>query len=177
MIMGYWYFAAYYRVSARELKRLGKPSQTPIRKGLLIISLDGNLRSLLYGHFTESLSGLPTIRAYGSVDQFIRDNDYFIDLEDRALFLTCSTFPFSSIFPASAQRPHSKPKMASNPPRLHGCPPRLRGSLALCDRCEWHQPGSDWSRLGVSFFSVNFSLCPTDGISGGAQTSPSPLAS
>ncbi|KAG8983844.1 hypothetical protein FRB90_005701, partial [Tulasnella sp. 427] len=69
--LGYWYFAAYYGVSARELKRL-----------------DGSLRSLLYSHFAESLSGLSTIRAYGKVDRFLRDNEYYNDLEDRALFLT-----------------------------------------------------------------------------------------
>ncbi|KAG8995316.1 hypothetical protein FRB94_009288 [Tulasnella sp. JGI-2019a] len=71
LLLGYWYFVAYYRESARELKRL-----------------DGSLRSLLYGHFSESLGGLTTIRAYGSVARFFRDNEYFMDLENRALFLT-----------------------------------------------------------------------------------------
>ncbi|KAH7335823.1 ABC protein [Rhizoctonia solani] len=66
----YQYFAAFYRASARELKRL-----------------DSNLRSLLYSHFSESLTGLATIRAYGEVDRFLRDNKYYIDLENRALFL------------------------------------------------------------------------------------------
>ncbi|CAE6471481.1 unnamed protein product [Rhizoctonia solani] len=66
----YQYFAAFYRASARELKRL-----------------DSNLRSLLYSHFSESLTGLATIRAYGEVDHFLRDNKYYIDLENRALFL------------------------------------------------------------------------------------------
>lgn len=67
----YNYFAAFYRASAREMKRL-----------------DSMLRSILYAHFSESLSGLPTIRSYGAVDRFINDNKYFVDLEDRALFLT-----------------------------------------------------------------------------------------
>ncbi|KAG8870466.1 hypothetical protein FRB97_009732 [Tulasnella sp. 331] len=49
---------------------------------------DGNLRSLLYGHFSESLGGLTTIRAYGGISRFLRDNEYFTDLENRALFLT-----------------------------------------------------------------------------------------
>lgn len=69
--IGYSYFAAYYRRSSRELKRL-----------------DSLLRSLLYSHFAESLSGLATIRAYGAADRFISDDEYFIDLENRALFLT-----------------------------------------------------------------------------------------
>ncbi|KAI9000636.1 P-loop containing nucleoside triphosphate hydrolase protein [Trametes punicea] len=69
--VGYNYFAAFYRASARELKRI-----------------DAMLRSLLYAHFAESLSGLPTIRSYGEVNRFLRDNEYYVDLEDRAAFLT-----------------------------------------------------------------------------------------
>ncbi|KAH9856552.1 ABC protein [Lenzites betulinus] len=69
--LGYSYFASFYRASARELKRI-----------------DAMLRSLLYAHFAESLSGLPTIRSYGEVNRFLRDNEYYIDLEDRAAFLT-----------------------------------------------------------------------------------------
>ncbi|CAE6379048.1 unnamed protein product [Rhizoctonia solani] len=66
----YQYFASFYRASARELKRL-----------------DSNLRGLLYSHFSESLTGLATIRAYGEVEHFSKDNKYYIDLENRALFL------------------------------------------------------------------------------------------
>ncbi|OCB92268.1 ABC protein [Sanghuangporus baumii] len=69
--VGYCYFAAFYRASAREMKRL-----------------DSLLRSLLYSHFSESLTGLPTIRSYGETDRFLKDNRYYVDLEDRALFLT-----------------------------------------------------------------------------------------
>ncbi|KAJ4467870.1 ABC protein [Lentinula aciculospora] len=68
---GYQYFASFYRASAREVKRL-----------------DAMLRSLLYSHFSESLTGLPTIRSYGEIPQFVRDNKFYIDLENRALFLT-----------------------------------------------------------------------------------------
>jgi ATP-binding cassette subfamily C (CFTR/MRP) protein 1 len=49
---------------------------------------DANLRSLLYSHFSESLSGLPTIRAYREVPRFLSDNEFYCDLEDRALYLT-----------------------------------------------------------------------------------------
>ncbi|KAG1834892.1 ABC protein [Suillus variegatus] len=45
------------------------------------------LRSLLYAHFSETLTGLPTIRSYGEMKRFIAANRYYIDLEDRALFL------------------------------------------------------------------------------------------
>ncbi|KAF8896584.1 P-loop containing nucleoside triphosphate hydrolase protein [Infundibulicybe gibba] len=69
--LGYQYFAAFYRASARELKRL-----------------DAMLRSVLYAHFSESLTGLSTIRSYGEIGRFVADNKYYIDLENRALFLT-----------------------------------------------------------------------------------------
>ncbi|KAJ7510427.1 ABC protein [Mycena galericulata] len=68
---GYSYFAAFYRASARELKRL-----------------DALLRSVLYAHLSESLTGLPTIRSYGEIPRFIESNKYYIDLENRALLLT-----------------------------------------------------------------------------------------
>lgn len=71
--IGYYYFAQFYRTSAREVKRL-----------------DAMLRSLLYSHFSESLSGLATIRAYGETQRFIHDNCYYMDLEDRAYLLTAS---------------------------------------------------------------------------------------
>ncbi|KZV75428.1 ABC protein [Peniophora sp. CONT] len=67
----YVFLAQFYGASAREIKRL-----------------DSMLRSYLYAHFTESLSGLPTIRSYGEIPRFIRAENYYIDLENRALFLT-----------------------------------------------------------------------------------------
>jgi ATP-binding cassette subfamily C (CFTR/MRP) protein 1 len=45
------------------------------------------LRSLLYAHFSETLTGLPTIRSYGEMAQFIRANRYYVDLENRALYI------------------------------------------------------------------------------------------
>ncbi|EKM58258.1 uncharacterized protein PHACADRAFT_171522 [Phanerochaete carnosa HHB-10118-sp] len=69
--IGYSYLSAFYRESARELKRI-----------------DAMLRSFLYSHFAESLSGLPTIRSYGEISRFVHDNEYYTDLEDRAAFLT-----------------------------------------------------------------------------------------
>ncbi|KAG1737506.1 ABC protein [Suillus paluster] len=70
ILMGYSYFAAFYRASAREIKRL-----------------DSMLRSLLYAHFSETLTGLPTIRSYGEMKRFIAANRYYVDLENRALYL------------------------------------------------------------------------------------------
>ncbi|KAJ3572547.1 hypothetical protein NP233_g3005 [Leucocoprinus birnbaumii] len=71
VFFGYQHFQAFYRASAREVKRL-----------------DAMLRSILYAHFSESLTGLPTIRSYGEIPRFLRENRYYIDLENRALFLT-----------------------------------------------------------------------------------------
>ncbi|KAH8833231.1 ABC protein [Flagelloscypha sp. PMI_526] len=76
----YRYFGAYYQASAREMKRL-----------------DAMLRSLLYAHFSESLTGLPTIRSYKAVDRFISDNKYYIDLENRALILTIANQRWLSV--------------------------------------------------------------------------------
>ncbi|TCD64284.1 hypothetical protein EIP91_004292 [Steccherinum ochraceum] len=67
----YFWAAMFYRVSARELKRL-----------------DAILRSSLYSHFSESLSGLATIRAYGEMDRFIEENQKRVDVENRAYWLT-----------------------------------------------------------------------------------------
>ena len=50
--------------------------------------LDAVLRSLLYSYFSESLSGLATIRAYGEVERFCRDNENRTDIENRAYWLT-----------------------------------------------------------------------------------------
>ncbi|GAA5839463.1 hypothetical protein JCM3766R1_003553 [Sporobolomyces carnicolor] len=67
----YAFAASFYRASARELKRL-----------------DNVLRSSLYAHFAESLSGLPTVRAYGEIPKFIKQNQNFLDIENRAYYLT-----------------------------------------------------------------------------------------
>jgi Flp pilus assembly CpaE family ATPase len=50
--------------------------------------LDAVLRSSLYSHFSESLSGLATIRAYGETKRFQSDNERFVDVENRAYWLT-----------------------------------------------------------------------------------------
>ncbi|KAF9267240.1 ABC transporter [Marasmius fiardii PR-910] len=67
----YLYAAHFYRASAREFKRL-----------------DSVLRSELYAHFSESLSGLATVRAYGEAGRFLKENEKRIDVENRAYWLT-----------------------------------------------------------------------------------------
>ncbi|KAF9277276.1 hypothetical protein BGZ74_003407 [Mortierella antarctica] len=73
MLVFYYYAAIYYRSSSRELKRI-----------------DSILRSSLYAHFSETLSGLATIRAYREQDRFLERNAYFIDLENRPYFMSYS---------------------------------------------------------------------------------------
>ncbi|KAI6025620.1 ABC protein [Pisolithus orientalis] len=68
--IGYGYLAGFYCTSAREVKRL-----------------DSMLRSLMYAHFSVTFTGLPTIRSYGEMKRFIAANRYYIDLEDRSLYL------------------------------------------------------------------------------------------
>ncbi|WWC98842.1 hypothetical protein V866_005735 [Kwoniella sp. B9012] len=55
------------------------------------------LRSLLYSHFSESLSGIATIRAYGETDRFVKENAYYMDLEDRAYLLSATNQRWLSI--------------------------------------------------------------------------------
>ncbi|CAG8844609.1 44704_t:CDS:2, partial [Gigaspora margarita] len=49
--------------------------------------LDSVLRSSLYAHFSETLTGLPIIRAYREQKRFLRNNEAFLDIENRAYFL------------------------------------------------------------------------------------------
>ncbi|KAI1049637.1 hypothetical protein LB505_011680 [Fusarium chuoi] len=63
----------YYRPSSRELRRL-----------------NNLLRSRIYEHFGESLSGLPTLKAFGAVPRFVDDNARKIDTENTAYWLSVS---------------------------------------------------------------------------------------
>lgn len=86
--MGYSYFAAFYKASALEAKRLGMCSFPFMIFAKSNHIVDGILRSTLYSHLSESLTGLPTVRSYGELPWFIHNNQYFIDLENRALVIT-----------------------------------------------------------------------------------------
>ena len=50
--------------------------------------LDAILRSLLYSHFSESLTGIATIRAYKEEDRFLKENRDRVDVENRAYWMT-----------------------------------------------------------------------------------------
>jgi ABC-type multidrug transport system fused ATPase/permease subunit len=71
VILLYAHNAQFYRRSSREFKRI-----------------DALLRSSLYSHFGEALSGIATIRSYGETDRFIQENVKRMDIENRAYYLT-----------------------------------------------------------------------------------------
>ncbi|KAK0469912.1 ABC transporter, partial [Desarmillaria tabescens] len=79
ILIVYIYAAAFYRASARELK------------------VHAVLRSSLYSHFSESLTGLATIRAYGESERFLKENEERIDVENRAYWLTVTNQRWLSI--------------------------------------------------------------------------------
>lgn len=56
---------------------------------MLILIADSILRSSLYSHFSESLSGLATIRAYGETDRFLEENQKRVDIENRYVLSFC----------------------------------------------------------------------------------------
>lgn len=66
--------AAFYRSSAREIKRL-----------------DSLLRSALYSHFAECLAGIGTLRAYGVTKNIQEENYRKVDEENRAYLLTITS--------------------------------------------------------------------------------------
>eukprot|EP00935_MAST-01C_sp_MAST-1C-sp1_P001881 g1881.t1 len=65
----YYWTAYYYRHSSRELQRLDSISKSP-----------------MYESFAESLTGIPTIRAFGSTERFERANCARVDHNLRASF-------------------------------------------------------------------------------------------
>ncbi|KAG0276411.1 hypothetical protein BGZ95_007580 [Linnemannia exigua] len=70
-IVGCYYgLSIYYRITSREVKRL-----------------DSNMRSYLYAYFSESLTGLGTLKAYNVVPNAILKNEYRIDLNNRPYYI------------------------------------------------------------------------------------------
>lgn len=71
LLLAYTWTGMYYRPSARELRRL-----------------NNLLRSRIYEHFGESLSGLATLKAYGAISRFVGDNARRIDTENTAYWMS-----------------------------------------------------------------------------------------
>ena len=78
----------FYRASARETKV--RSFQATCRNSLerYLQRLDAILRSSLYSHFSETLSGIATIRAYGEEDRFYKENRDLVNIENRAYWMT-----------------------------------------------------------------------------------------
>ena len=93
----YYWIAMFYRPSARELKVFLHTSLV-VQDITVSQRLDAILRSSLYSHFSESLSGLGTIRAYGEKDRFRKDNQKYIDIENRAHILTTINQRFLGVY-------------------------------------------------------------------------------
>jgi ABC-type multidrug transport system fused ATPase/permease subunit len=66
----YYYFQLVFRRVNREVKRFDSTSRSP-----------------LFAHFSETLSGLPTIRAYGQDGPFVLTNEDRMDTNNRFYFL------------------------------------------------------------------------------------------
>lgn len=71
VVLAYIWTGMFYRPSSRELRRLNNV-----------------LRSKIYEHFSESLSGLATLRAYDALPLFVQENGRRIDTENKAYWLS-----------------------------------------------------------------------------------------
>lgn len=69
----YWAASVYYRRTSVETKRL-----------------DSLMRSALYASYSETLTGLSTIRAYGVQESAVQQADKGLDMENRAYYMTLS---------------------------------------------------------------------------------------
>jgi len=70
LLILYYFVQKYYISTSREIKRLESLARSP-----------------LYANFTESLQGLPTIRAYNEQNRFIKHNQHLIDENNRPFHL------------------------------------------------------------------------------------------
>jgi len=70
LLILYYFVQKYYISTSREIKRLESLARSP-----------------LYANFTETMQGLPTIRAYDAQERFIRANQHLIDENNRPQFL------------------------------------------------------------------------------------------
>ena len=71
--------------------------------------LDAILQSSLYSHFSESLSGIATIRAYGEEGRFLKENCDRVDIENRAYWLTVASRVCSFPSFTDLRKPLAKP--------------------------------------------------------------------
>ncbi len=67
----FYFVQKFYVASARQVKRMESITRSP-----------------MYSHFGETLSGAPTIRAYGMLPTFIDENERHVDFNQVRLWIT-----------------------------------------------------------------------------------------
>lgn len=75
-----WFLQRFFRATSRELKRLDAISRSPV-----------------YAHFTESLDGMSSIRAYGAQDRMSAANATKLDANQNIYMISMSTNRWLSI--------------------------------------------------------------------------------
>ncbi|ORX63493.1 hypothetical protein BCR32DRAFT_330852 [Anaeromyces robustus] len=70
LLILYYFVQKFYISTSREIKRLEALARSP-----------------LFANFTETMQGLPTIRAYNEQERFIKENQNLIDGNNRPFFL------------------------------------------------------------------------------------------
>ena len=73
--------ATFYRASARETKVCASQTLGDMFTDRGSQRLNAILQSSLYSHFSESLSGIATTRAYREEDQILKENRDWADIE------------------------------------------------------------------------------------------------
>ncbi|GME72101.1 unnamed protein product [Ambrosiozyma monospora] len=71
IIIVYYLIGTFYLTLSRDLKRFSSIAKSPI-----------------YQHFTETLTGITTIRAYGDERRFLVQNLHFVDISNKPYFYT-----------------------------------------------------------------------------------------
>ncbi|XP_062573234.1 multidrug resistance-associated protein 1-like [Saccostrea cucullata] len=69
LVILYYVLQRFYVATSRQLKRL-----------------ESTLRSPIFSHFGESISGVSTIRAYGQQSRFISDSERKVDVNNQCYF-------------------------------------------------------------------------------------------
>jgi len=123
----YFFVQRYYVATAREIRRLDSVSRSPI-----------------FAHFSETLNGVSTIRAFSQQRRFISENETRLDENQRAYYVSISSNRwlavrlefvgalvvfFSALF-AVISRETIPSSTAVPQGRLIGCTPSNSASLA-----------------------------------------------
>nr|XP_020658695.1 canalicular multispecific organic anion transporter 1 isoform X1 [Pogona vitticeps] len=65
----YYFVQRFYVATSRQLRRLDSVTRSPI-----------------YSHFSETVTGLSVIRAYGHQDRFLRHNEKIVDINQKSVY-------------------------------------------------------------------------------------------